>query len=300
MDRLVVMRTFAMVARSSTFSVAALELGISPSLVSRHVADLEEQLEVRLVNRTPRSLTLTPEGIEYATFCERILQEIEDADAALTPSVQDSAEGHLSVISPKWIGLMDLGTAIGAFVEKYPRMRMRFELGGISDRPYDFLDRGFDVAFHARDPRDSRVRVRRITELPFVLAGSADYLRRRGTPREVNDLNTHELIAHTNDAAWRLGEGKELVHYKVQNAVVTTNAYLVIEQLVESGRGIGLIPRLSARRALASGSVVEVLPQLPPQPRSLYAVHGPGGQTPERVKIFLDFMTAWFRSRNST
>jgi DNA-binding transcriptional LysR family regulator len=298
MDRLIVMRTFATVARSSTFSLAAAELGISPSLVSRHVADLEEQLGVRLVNRTSRSLTLTPAGVEYAVFAERILQEIEEADAALTQS-QDAAEGQLSVISPKWIGLMDLGTAIGAFVEAHPRTRIRFELGGISDRPYDFLDRGFDVAFHARDPRDSRVRVRRITELPFMLAGSPDYLRRRGTPREVNDLNTHELIAHTNDTAWRLGRGADVTQYRVQNPVVTTNAYLVIEQLVEAGRGIGLIPRLSARRALASDSVVEVLPHLPPQPRSLYAVHGPGGQTPERVKVFLDFMTGWFRSRQN-
>jgi DNA-binding transcriptional LysR family regulator len=295
-DRLVVMRTFSTVARSSTFSVAAAELGISPSLVSRHVADLEDQVGVRLVNRTPRSVTLTPAGVEYAAFSERILQDIEDADAQLTQS-QDTAEGHLAIISPKWIGLMDLGTAIGAFIEEHPRTRIRFELGGISDRPYDFLDRGFDVAFHARDPRDSRVRVRRITELPFVLAGSADYLKRRGMPEEVSDLNTHELISHSNDTAWRLGRGEDLVHYKVQNPVVTTNAYLVIEQLVESGRGIGLIPRLSARRALESGSVVEVLPHLPPQPRSLYAVHRPGGQTPERVKVFLDFMTRWFRSR---
>lgn len=295
MDRLVVMRTFATVAHSVTFSMAASELGISPSLVSRHVSDLEGQVGVRLVNRTPRSVTLTPAGLEYAAFAERILQEIDDADAQLAQS-QDTAEGHLAIISPKWIGL-DLGAAIGAFIEEHPRTRIRFELGGISDRPYDFLDRGFDVAFHARDPRDSRVRVRRITELPFVLAGSADYLRRRGKPEEVSDLNTHTLIAHSNDTAWRLGRGEDLVHFKVQSPVVTTNAYLVIEQLVEAGRGIGLIPRLSARRALESGSVVEVLPHLPPQPRSLYAVHRPGGQTPERVKVFLDFMTRWFRSR---
>jgi len=297
-DRFVVMRTFATVAHSTTFSGAATDLGISPSLVSRHVADLEKQVGVRLINRTPRSVTLTPAGLEYAAFAERILQEIEDADAQLTQS-QGTAEGQLSIISPKWIGLMDLGTAIGAFVETHPRIRMRFELGGISDRPYDFLDRGFDVAFHARDPRDSRVRVRRITELPFVLAASPDYLRRRGTPEDIADLNSHELVAHSNDTAWRLGRGEDLSHFKVHDAVVTTNAYLVIEQLIESGRGIGLIPRLSAQRALTEGSLAEVLPHLPPQSRSLYAVHGPGGKTPERVKVFLDFMTDWFRRRQA-
>lgn len=294
MDRLVVMRTFAAVARATSFSGAAADLGISPSMVSRHVADLEEQIGVRLVNRTPRSVSLTAAGLKYAEFAERILQEIDDTDAQMSDT-QDSAEGHLSVISPKWIGLMDLGTAVGAFVAAHPRMRVRLELGGISDRLYDFLDRGFDVAFHARDPRDSRVRVRRISDLPFVLAASADYLERHGTPRTIAELNRHELLSHTSDQAWRLGEGPDLVHFKVQDPRVTTNAYLIIEQLVESGRGIGIIPRRSARRALETGRVVELLPEFPVQSRSLYAVHGPGGQTPERVKVFLDFMSAWFR-----
>src|SRR5690606_18194908 len=149
------MRTFATVARSTNFSHAASGLGISPSLVSRHVADLEEQLGVRLVHRTPRSVTLTPAGQEYAVFVERILRELEEADARIAQT-QSSTEGSISVISPKWIG-SDLGAALGAFIEAHPGMTLRVELGGISDRPYDFIDRGFDVAFHARDPRDSRV-----------------------------------------------------------------------------------------------------------------------------------------------
>jgi DNA-binding transcriptional LysR family regulator len=288
------MRTLAAVARSSTFSGAAQELGISPSLVSRHVADLEENLGVRLVNRTPRSVTLTEAGQTYAEFADRILTEIEETDERLTGR-QVTAEGVLSVISPKWIGLMDLGAAIGGFVHEHPRMRVRLELGGISDRPYDFLDRGFDVAFHARDPKDSRVRVRRITELPFFLAASPEYLARRGTPQSIAELPEHDLLAHMSDATWRLLVDGEVAHVKVQNPIVATNAYLVIEQLVESGHGIGIIPRRSARKALESGAVVELLPESPVQSRSLYAVHGPGGQTPERVKVFLDFMTDWFR-----
>lgn len=294
MDRFAVMRTFTAVARASTFSGAAAELGISPSLVSRHVADLEEQLGTRLVNRTSRSVNLTEAGASYAEFADRILLEIEDTDARFA-GAQDTAEGMLSVISPKWIGSMDLGAAIGAFVAAHPRIRVKLELGGISDRPYDFLDRGFDVALHARDPKDSRVRVRRITELPFLLAASTDYLSRRGVPQNPADLQEHDLIAHTSDAAWRLGTGEAAVSVRVQNPLVSTNAYLVIEQLVESGSGIGLIPRRSASSALASGAVVEVLPEWPVASRSLYAVHGPGGQTPERVKVFLDFMTTWFR-----
>lgn len=294
MDRFAVMRTFTAVARSSTFSGAAIELGISPSLVSRHVAELEQQVGTRLVNRTPRSVNLTEAGSSYAEFAERILSEVEETDARFADA-QDSAEGVLSVISPKWIGMMDLGGALADFVEAHPKIRVRVELGGISDRPYDFLERGFDVALHARDPRDSRVRVRRITELPFMLAASAQYLERRGVPRKPSDLQEHDLIAHTSDSMWRLGSGPDAAQVRVQRPIVAANAYLVIEQLVESGAGIGLIPRRSARSALASGAVVEVLPDLPAPARSLYAVHGPGGQTPERVRVFLDFLSTWFR-----
>ncbi|MDN3310336.1 LysR family transcriptional regulator [Microbacterium oryzae] len=297
MDRLVVMRTFVAVARVSTFNGAAGALGISPSLVSRHVADLEAQVGVRLVNRTARSVSLTDAGQQYAEFADRILQEIEETDAELAER-QSSAEGQLSILCPKWIGNLDLGTAIGAFVREHPRIRVRVELGSMSDRLYDFLDRGFDVAFHARDPRDSRVRVRRVTELPFVLAGSAEYLSRRGTPQRPSDLAGHELLTHANDAVWHLGDGPDAQQYKVQEPAVMTNAYLLLEQMVEQGCGIGIIPRGPAQPALDAGRIVEVLPQLPPPTRSLYAVHGPGGQTPARVRLFLDFISGWYRSRH--
>lgn len=298
MDRLVVMRTFATVAKSSSFSGAARELGISGSLVSRHVADLERQVGVRLVNRTARSVSLTEAGHRYAEFADRILSEIEEEDSALSGS-RDAPEGTLSVICPKWIGTLEVGDAIAAFVREHPKIHLRFELGGMSDRNYDFLDRGYDVAFHTRDLRDSNVLIRRVSELPFVLAASAEYVRRRGVPDNVADLAEHDFVLHPNDPVWRLGEGHDTIHYKVQNASVVANSYLVIEKLVEGGCGIALIPRRPAEARLQSGELVELLPDHRPPARALYAVHGPGGRTPERVRIFLDFMTAWFRGRST-
>jgi DNA-binding transcriptional LysR family regulator len=296
MDRLVVMRTFVTVAKSSSFSAAARDLAISGSLVSRHVADLERQIGARLVNRTARSVSLTESGQEYAEFAERILTEIEDQDNALSRS-RDAAEGALSVICPKWIGTLEVGDAIAAFAREHPKIKLRFELGGMSDRNYDFLDRGYDVAFHTRDLRDSNVLIRRVSELPFVLAASADYVRLHGLPESIADLGEHNSILHPNDPVWRLGAGEDTVHYKVQNATVVANSYLVMEKLVVAGCGVALIPRRPAAELLESGELLELLPHLRPPQRALYAVHGPGGQTPKRVRIFLDFMTEWFRAR---
>lgn len=296
MDRLVVMKTFVTVAKSSSFSGAARELGISGSLVSRHVADLERQVGVRLVNRTARSVSLTDAGRRYAEFAERILDEIDDEDAAISGS-QDAPEGTLSIICPKWIGTLEVGDAIAAFVREHPKITVRFELGGMSDRNYDFLDRGYDVAFHTRDLRDSNVLIRRVSELPFVLAASADYVRRKGAPATVAELGEHECLLHPNDPVWRLGAAGDTIHHKVQDPTAVANSYLVIEKLVEAGCGIALIPRRPAEARLAAGDLIEVLPDFQPPARALYAVHGPGGRTPERVRIFLDFMTAWFRRR---
>jgi DNA-binding transcriptional LysR family regulator len=293
-DRFAVMRTLVSVAHAPSFSAAAAELNISPSLVSRHVADLESQLGVRLVNRTARSVSLTPDGTQYAEFAERILTEIEDQDAQLTQT-KASAEGRLSIISPKWIGLQELGLAIGAFRHEHPGIRVRLQLGGISDRLHDFLDQGFDIAFHARHPADSRVKVRRITDLPFMLAASQDYLALRGTPESPGDLAEHDLLTHTGDPVWHLGEGDDATRLRVQNPAVTANAYSIIEQMIELGCGIGHVPRTLVQHSERVAEVVEVLPDLPPPTRSLYAVHAPGDATPERVKIFLNFITDWFK-----
>jgi DNA-binding transcriptional LysR family regulator len=298
MDRLVVMRTFVTVAKSSSFSGAARQLGISGSLVSRHVADLERQVGVTLVNRTARSVSLTDAGHRYSDFAERILDEIEEQDIAISET-RSAAEGMLSVICPKWIGTLELSDAIADFVRTHPKITLRFELGGMSDRNYDFLDRGYDVAFHTRDLRDSNVLLRKVSELPFVLAASREFVAQHGVPATPSELSDFPCVVHTNDPVWRLGAGTHTVHHKVKDPEVIANSYVVIQKLVASGCGIGLIPRRPAEAQLAAGELVEVLPDSSPPERALYAIHAPGGRTLERVRIFLDFMTEWFRARES-
>lgn len=298
MDRFVGMRTFATVAQSASFTAAAAELGISPSLVSRHIAALEQDVGVQLVLRTPRSVRLTEAGHEYAAFATRLLAELDEEHARLTKT-NDADEGKLSVISPKWIGLLDLGSAVSDYLGEHPRTRMRFELGGVSDRVYDFLERGFDVAFHARDLRDSRVKLRRITELEFVLAASPAYIDGVPEPEHPGDLARLDCHMHASDSSWRFWhDGRELAQ-RIERPGMVTNAYAVIEQLLLDGRGVGMLPRRMAADALAVGELVEVLPAYRPPSRSLYAVHAPGSRTPERVSQFIDFMVEWFRTHET-
>ncbi|GAA3208458.1 LysR family transcriptional regulator [Actinocorallia longicatena] len=293
MDRLLIMRSFVTVAKVGSFSGAAKALGSSGSLISRHVADLEKQLGVRLVNRTARSVSLTEPGLRYSTFAQRVLDEIDDEDANIA-QMHDRAEGQLSIICPKWIGGLDLGDAIAAFAVAHPKIAVRFELGGMSDRTYDFLDSGFDVAFHTRDLRDSSVRLKKIASLPFVLCASRAYVERHGALSDPNELAHHDCLVHVNDPVWRIGHGHASTLHKIRNIAFTSNSYIALQKAAVHGRGIALIPHRPAYEDLMSGALQPLLPGLPVPARSLYAIFGPAAQAPRKVEVFLDFLTKWF------
>lgn len=293
MDRLLVMRSFVTVAKVGSFSGAAKVLGSSGSLVSRHVADLEKQLGVRLVNRTARSISLTEPGLRYSTFAQRVLDEIDDEDASIA-EMHDRPEGPLSVICPKWIGSFDLGDAIAAFAVAHPKITVRFELGGMSDRTYDFLDSGFDVAFHTRDLRDSSVRLKKIAALPFVLCAAESYVKKRGLLADPNELNDHDCLVHVNDPVWRIGHGHASTLHKIRNVAFMSNSYIALQKAAVHGRGIALIPHRPAYEDLVSGNLRVLLPDLPVPDRSLYAIYGPSAQIPRKVEVFLKFLTGWF------
>ena len=293
MDRLLLMHSFVTVAQVGSFSGAAKKLGSSGSLVSRHVAELERQVGVRLVNRTARSVSLTEPGQRYSEFAARILGEIEAEDAGIA-QLHDRTEGTLSIICPKWIGSLDLGDAIAAFSAEHPKIQVRFELGGMSDRTYDFLDSGFDVAFHTRDLRDSSVRLKKISSLPFVLCASEAYIKRHGALAHPNDIAAHDCLVHVNDPVWRIGHGRASTLHKIRNIAFSSNSYIALQKAALHGRGIALLPQRPAYDDLLSGALQVLLPDLAVPDRPLYAIYGPGQGAPRKVSVFLDFLAGWF------
>ncbi|EFC84283.1 LysR family transcriptional regulator [Parafrankia sp. EUN1f] len=293
MDRLTVMRSFVRVADEGNFSRAARQLNISGSLVSRHVAELEKQLDIRLVNRTARAVTLTAAGRRYRDFADRVLQEMDAEDAALR-GLRERVEGPLAVICPKWIGNLDLGEAIADFAVDHPKIHVRFEVGGMSDRPFEFLDQGYDVAFHTRDLRDSTMLIRKLADIEYVLCAAPEYLAARPPLKDPQQLAENDCLIHLNDPIWHLrGNGQE-IHSKVPTAVYSSNSYLTLRKAAVRGRGLALMPIRTVSADLASGLLERALPDYQGPARSLYAVHSPGAHTLRKVRVFLDYITAWF------
>ena len=296
MDQLTIMRSFVGVTKSKSFSQAARSLGISGSLVSRHVAELERSLGVTLVNRTARTISLTEAGSRYAEFASRIIDEIDREEAQLR-GLRDKAEGSLAIISPKWIGSNDVADAIVAFAARYPKIHIRFEVGGMSERSYEFLDNGFDIAFHTRHVRDCNLMLRKIADLEFALCAAPAYLHRAGAPAEISDLNDHDCLVNTNDPIWHLRNGGHDVHLKMNDPVYCSNSYVTLHKAAIAGRGIALLPIRLVSDELANGTLVSVIEDCQVPDRPLYALHSPGSQTTARVRLFLDFVTDWFRKQ---
>jgi DNA-binding transcriptional LysR family regulator len=296
MDQLTVMRSFVGVTKSRSFSQAARTLGISGSLVSRHVAELERSLGVHLVNRTARTISLTEAGTRYAEFATRIVEEIDREEAQLR-GLRDKPEGSLAVISPKWIGSNDVGDAIVAFAARYPKIHIRFEVGGMSERSYEFLDQGFDVAFHTRHVRDCNLMLRKIADLKFTLCAAPSYLHRAGQPLQPAELSDHDCLVNTNDPIWHLNQDGNELHLKMSEPVYSSNSYVTLRKAAIAGRGVAVLPIRLVGDELADGTLVTVLPECDVPDRPLYALHSPGTQTTARVRLFLDFVSDWFRKQ---
>ena len=296
MDQLTIMRSFVGVTKSRSFSQAARQLGISGSLVSRHVAELERSLGVHLVNRTARTISLTEAGSRYADFATRIIDEIDKEESQLR-GMRDKPEGQLAIISPKWIGSNDVGDAIVAFSAKYPKIHIRFEVGGMSERSYEFLDQGFDVAFHTRHVRDCNLMLRKIADLEFALCAAPAYLHRAGPPKLVAELSEHDCLSNTNDPIWHLAQDGHDVHLKIGDPVYSSNSYVTLRKAAIAGRGIALLPIRLVSDDLADGTLVSVIPHVEVPDRPLYALHSPGTQTTARVRLFLDFVSEWFKKQ---
>lgn len=292
MDRFTTMNTFVQVVRSGSLTLAAQTLGISRPLVSRHLSVIEEQLGVQLIKRTTRAIHMTPEGRKHFQFCEKVLKDLQSEETSIL-SLYQAAEGSLRIISPKWIGSLDVADAVASFALTRPKIRVELHLGGLSVRTYDFLANGFDIALQTKQIPDSSVIVKKVAALKFVVCASPDYIAKHGEPANLTELKNHNCLIQMNEPAWHFGSGR-----RVKTVKVTTNfganSFRVLHHSAVNGLGIALLPQRLAETSLASGEFVQILRDFPVPDRPLFAVFAPGERAPRKIREFVDFLTHWF------
>jgi len=299
MDRLHSMRVFSRVVDEGSFARAARELNLSPAVVTRLVADLEEHLGSRLINRTTRRLSLTDTGELYLERVRHILTEVEEAEALATAATSEP-RGHLRVLCPPAFAVHQIAKHLPRFRALYPRVSLELSVPG----PVETVDENFDVSIltEGRRPLDGNFVARRLARSEVILCAAPEYLDRRGRPQHPKDMEGHEsmvppflreLTFHTGAQGDDDAPG-ESITLSPKRAGLSTIHTDTMYAAALAGLGITGLPSFVAEDALLENALERVLPQWHLFTTTLYAGMPTRKHVPARTRVFVDFLVKTF------
>lgn len=288
------LRAFAAVHASGSFSGAATQLGVPRSTVSRAIAALEDQLAAPLFQRTTRKVTTTPVGLE---LYERVAPQLQSLSSALVnlPEQTPGVSGTLRLTATHDIGTLVLAEVISRFVRRYPETHVEVEL---TDRVVDLGRENFDLALrlYTKQPKSSSLVGRRIGTVVLQLFGSPAYLARCPAPRSPAEVSEHEWVTYG-----RLPLTLTTTRGKRRDVTaaprVRGNDMFFQRELLRNGCGLGVLPTFMAAEDVASGSLVRVLPDWVVFSSGVWLVHAPHKQVPRKVSAFQELLLDLLRQR---
>ncbi|MCO7227416.1 LysR family transcriptional regulator [Pleionea sp. CnH1-48] len=293
-DLLSGMVTFVSVVRSGSFTKAAQDSGHSTSFISKEINKLEARLGVRLLHRTTRSLSLTPEGELYFRQCEHIVQEAELAEQALGGR-QLEPKGTLRLTCPVSFGLSRLRPVLAQFIEQYPQVQLELDL---NDRKVDMVAEGFDLAIRASGQlEDSSLICRRFMKSQGVVLAAPKYLKKFGTPKHPEELREHKVISYSNLSqpnVWTFEHATEPDMNVSLNCQVITNSPELELSLCVEGAGITRLPLFNLEDELQTGQLVELFPDYKRPVIDIFLVYPSRKHMSAKVRCFIDFILETF------
>lgn len=284
------MVVFVHVVNAGSFTLAADMMGHSTSYISKEVNKMEERLGVRLLHRTTRSLSLTPEGEIYFQRCCQIIEDAEQAENTIIGK-QGEPHGLLRISCPMAFGLSNLSPVLSVFTEKYPKIQLELDL---NDRKVDLISDGFDIVIRATAHlEDSSLISRRVTQSEVLILASPGYLAKHGMPKHPYQLDRHKIISYSNlkqPNIWLFKDhNNEPIQVHVDSHVLTNHSSLAID-LGVAGQGIFRVPCFALKGELETGKLVEVFPDWPKQLIGVYMVYPSRKHMSAKVRSFIDFV----------
>lgn len=284
---------FSLLARQPSLAAAAQALGVTPPAVSRRLAALEKRLGVRLLNRTTRRQSLTPEGERYLEDGEHILRDIERLERSLAAS-QDIPRGLLRINAGFGFGRRHLAPLISDFARAYPEVEVVLHL---ADRALDLTEHAMDIAIRFGPPPDARILARKIAANRRLLCAAPAYLAEHGTPAEPRDLQAHRcIVIRENNKAfnnWQLTDGKQQIMVKVRGPLSANHGEIAVDWAL-AGHGIVLRSEWDIAGYLRSGQLSRILAPWVGRSADIYAVYPPRHHLSAKVRVFLDFLAERF------
>jgi DNA-binding transcriptional LysR family regulator len=283
---------FTKVVETKSFTGAADALGLPKSTVSRKLAQLEERLGVRLVQRTTRKLALTEIGEAYYERCSRIVADVAAAEQLVT-DMQATPRGRLRVTAPVDFSARFLGEIIAEFLAQHPDINVEIEA---TNRVVDMIDEGFDLALRFGQMPESTLIARKLCSLHLILVASPAYLAKRGSPKTVEELDDHDHVLFTpasRNQTWTLvednGSGDHTYDFG-RPARLASNNYGPVVDVARHGGGITLISDFMVADDIKSGALVHVLPEWHTRSTDVHAVYPARQNIPPRLTLFLEHL----------
>ncbi len=280
---------FTKVVETKSFTGAADALGLPKSTVSRKLAQLEERLGVRLVQRTTRKLALTEIGEAYYERCSRIVADIAAAEQVVT-DMQATPRGRLRLTASVDFSTRFLGEIVAEFLGQHPDINVELEA---TDRVVDLIEEGFDLAVRFGPMPESTLIARRMCSVDLFLCASPDYLHRRGTPKSVEELDEHDHVLFTpasRNQTWTLVGPNEQTYDFGRPARLASNNYGAVVDAARAGTGVTAISEFMVTEEMKSGALVRVLPEWKTRPTEVHAVYPARQNVPPRLTLFLEHL----------
>lgn len=298
MDRLKCIRTFVQIARSESLSTAAVELGISRSLASAHLIQLEEHLGARLITRTTRQCRLTAAGEEYLKMCLSALNILDEADARIS-YLQSQVAGQIKVMASFAFGTFQLAPIITSFARNHPDTTISLSLFDRSFSAEEFLDGGFDIGISTHPMRQSDLISTKVAETSWIPCATRNYLDGAPRLRAPSDLTNHLCLIHQSHApkgVWVFTRPSGKIEVPVKGPL-TTNSSAVLRNAALNNLGVAMLPFYLVDADIEQGTLVHVLPGAHPFNQSIFLVYPPSKRLPMRLRVFVDYVKSRLRNK---
>lgn len=294
LDLIAAMRVFTTVVEAGSFAAAADRLEMSRAMVTRHVAQLESHLGVRLLHRTTRRLSLTEAGAEYQRRAAQVLGLAQEA-ADVAAQHARAPSGTLRITSSVGFGHGPLQPAISSFLRQYPGVQIDLQL---SERTVDLVEEGFDLAVRVASSLDPGLVARKLARVRVLCCAAPAYLQAHGVPRTPQDLLAHNCMSYAHKdwrSEWHFRRGNQAQAVPIAGNLRASGGSVLVAAAI-AGDGIVMEPEFHLWQALAKGRLVRVLPQWQTPELALYAVYPERHHLPLKVRCFIDHLARCFEA----
>ena len=277
---------FVNVAETESFTLASKKMAISTAQVSRQVSALEQRLNIKLLYRTTRKVSLTEEGRVFYQHCRSVLDGLDAAERAIT-NLQSTPQGKIKITAPVTYGEQQILPLVNDFIKKYPQVEVSAYL---SNHQVDLVEQGYDLAIRLGKLSDSTLMAKKLGQRTNYICASPSYLTTYGVPHSLSELNKHSCLLGTLDYWHFIVEGKEK-QIKVNGRLRYNSGFALVDAALK-GLGIVQLPDYYVRDHVQRGELITFLDNVREPDEGIWAVYPHNRHLSPRIKLLVQYLDA--------